>query len=870
VAAAFALCCAAAPAALAQTYTVKGMSDPSPTPSCSATVCPSVRAAVAAANASPGSTIQLGSGIYTLSQGVLHLTAGVTIAGKGRSATTIKQTAPDRVIWARPTTRSSSPTVSITGLTITGGNLVAAAGAIGGNPGNGGNGGVAEGGGILNYGTMTLTNVALTGNTATGGNGGGGPYGHGGNGGNAFGGAIATGDASDPGSLTLVSTTVSGNVTQAGDGGFSATSGAGGGGAAEGVIFSTYGSITLRSSTVSGNHVLGGSGGTATQSSATAGPGEWADGAVTALSLTITNSTVAGNATTGGAGGEGFNGAKGGWGGGQSIGGGVNAAALTATGSTFVANTATGGAGGSSTDSSGGDGGLAGAGGIYAESGNLVNDTITGNTAAGGVGGDGVTSGRQSDAFGGGVWVSTPGHVSTAVVLASVTLANNTATGDASATQGGNLFVEQYGNVALSDTIIAAGSASTSVTGNCYLNSAAARTDNGNNLEDTTPSQCGFSSSNADLVGATPGLLGLASNGGPTQTLALGPASQALGTGGACTDPTKPGKTALSVDQRGLPRPAGACDIGAYQLQPPAGTAAPQITGTPAVGQKLACSQGKWSGDQPKFAYRWLRDGATINAASTASYIVASDDQGHHLACKVTASNAKGTASQTSATVIGVANAARTSGVVPSTTTTATVQGAVNPTGKTTTYRASYAPASSTWCKSGGTSGTPAGSTTAQTLAYTDSSFHAVSVNLTGLTAASKYCAAITAQNPSGGYIGVPPITFTAGAPTARTSTARATTTTTATVTGSVDPAAQTTTYGAVYDLASSTWCTTHGTTGTPAHATTPATLASADGSFHPVTVALSGLTASTKYCAAITAHNASGKTTGAPTTFTS
>jgi hypothetical protein len=236
----------------------------------------------------------------------------------------------------------------------------------------------------------------------------------------------------------------------------------------------------------------------------------------------------------------------------------------------------------------------------------------------------------------------------------------------------------------------------------------------------------------------------------------------------------------------------------------------------------------------------------------------------------VTASNAKGAASQTSPAVTALANAARTSDAVPSTATTATVRGAVNPTGRTTNYKAGYAPASSTWCTSRATSGTPTSSTTSHTLDYTDSAFHNVSVNVIGLTATSKYCAAIIAQNASASYIGVPPIAFTSGAPTARTSTVTANTTTTATVSGSVDPAAQATTYSAVYDLASSTWCTSHATTGTPAHATTPVTLGSTESSFHPVTVALNGLTASTQYCAAIAAHNTSGKTTGAPTTFTS
>jgi hypothetical protein len=138
------------------------------------------------------------------------------------------------------------------------------------------------------------------------------------------------------------------------------------------------------------------------------------------------------------------------------------------------------------------------------------------------------------------------------------------------------------------------------------------------------------------------------SNGGPTQTHALGPTSQALGAGGTCTDPTQAGNPPLSVDQRGLPRPAGACDIGAYQLEPPTGAGAPQITGTPAAGSQLICSQGAWSGDQLTFAYQWLRDGAPITSATNATYTVGGADTTHQLTCRVTASNVNGTASQTS------------------------------------------------------------------------------------------------------------------------------------------------------------------------------------------------------------------------------
>src|SRR5262249_8280842 len=81
----------------------------------------------------------------------------------------------------------------------------------------------------------------------------------------------------------------------------------------------------------------------------------------------------------------------------------------------------------------------------------------------------------------------------------------------------------------------------------------------------------------------------LASNGGPTKTIALLAASHAVGAG----DPTvcaNTGGTApvAGQDQRGFPRPASACAIGAFEPQPATITA---TAGTPqqtAVGSAFA------------------------------------------------------------------------------------------------------------------------------------------------------------------------------------------------------------------------------------------------------------------------------------------
>jgi hypothetical protein len=55
----------------------------------------------------------------------------------------------------------------------------------------------------------------------------------------------------------------------------------------------------------------------------------------------------------------------------------------------------------------------------------------------------------------------------------------------------------------------------------------------------------------------------LASNGGPTETIALLPGSPAIGAGSSSI----PGVTVPTIDQRGVARPANSIDVGAYQDQ---------------------------------------------------------------------------------------------------------------------------------------------------------------------------------------------------------------------------------------------------------------------------------------------------------------
>jgi hypothetical protein len=212
---------------------------------------------------------------------------------------------------------------------------------------------------------------------------------------------------------------------------------------------------------------------------------------------------------------------------------------------------------------------------------------------------------------------------------------------------------------------------------------------------------------------------------------------------------------------------------------------------------------------------------------------------------------------------------ARTQQVHVVSASAADVGGTVNPGGQTTTYAVQYDAASSDWCDSDGSSGTAANETAAQTLPQTDTVDHDVTISLAGLTPGSRYCAGLVAHNSAGDNERVSIYDFTAGAPTVGGTDANPTGATTATVTGTIDPAGQTTTYRAVYDAESSAWCSSGGDNYTPAFTTPVVTLPATDASPHAVSVSLSGLTTGAGYCAALVATNGSASTTSSASYFT-
>jgi hypothetical protein len=149
----------------------------------------SLRAAIAAANASPGSTIVFdpaflpANATITLASALPAITADVTIDGSGVSGLKISGGNAVRVFFVQ------SGNVTIENLAIADGN---AQGGDGGGPGGGG--GLGAGGAIfVNAGTTTVANVTFTNNHATGGDGAAGANGNAGGGGGGL--NAAGGDA---------------------------------------------------------------------------------------------------------------------------------------------------------------------------------------------------------------------------------------------------------------------------------------------------------------------------------------------------------------------------------------------------------------------------------------------------------------------------------------------------------------------------------------------------------------------------------------------------------------------------------------------------------------------------------------------------
>jgi hypothetical protein len=491
----------------------------------------------------------------------------------------------------------------------------------GGSGGPGGAGGAAAGGAFyLAAGSLTLNLDLLQGNSAVGGQGGvggaGGPgsslvasttfslptgsslpglptgssgfptgfLGHGGNGGlggiGGNGGAAAGGGLYvDGGALTLALTTLNNNQAVGGQGGPGGRGGPGG--------FGGLGSLT---GGAGGSVVVGGSGGTGGNGGSGQGGGLFLAGGT----VTFDGDTLSDNAANGGAGGAGGAGGSGALAGGLSgsLGGGGTGSfgaivrhrggspahhhggleggipLITGTSSSLLGGGgATGGNGGP-----GGDGGQGQGGGLFVAGGalTLLNNTVAENSAQGGAAGSGGPGGKGGSLGLGNGASGATGQAGTAhgggcyidggtVDLYNSTVALNTQTGGGSV--GG---VDQVAGSVLAVSTLFAGNGTVDYSGPSGPIDATA-------CLFQTPVINGSVDFKHNLIGVDPLLAtaGLASNGGPTQTIALQATSPAIGEG---SNPEN-----LFTDQRGYDPRTGSSgtDIGAYQHDATADTSPP-------------------------------------------------------------------------------------------------------------------------------------------------------------------------------------------------------------------------------------------------------------------------------------------------------
>ena len=497
----------------------------------------SLRQALVAARGAD-TTVVLPAGAYALTGGeldVVQIAGRLTIAGAGAAQTVITQeTGRRRVLNVHV-----SGQVALSGVTLTGGEVVGADGADGtaeqpapvasaGRPGDPG-----EGGGVYSTGDLTLTDVTVSGNAATGGDGGDGgtgfalPGAPGGVGGAGRGGGIWSN-----GTLRLERVRVSGNRVRGG------AAGSGGTVAIAGTATTGGPAGSAGTGTGGGVHLAGGT-------------------------LTVVDSWLEGNVATGGAGGVSYvlprtppappTGLPSPSGAGQGGGLGAGAGSLTITGSTVSHNVATGG--GAPPGEAAPVVAPARGGGLHL----TVPVTVVRSTVAENVAGGSELTGNRAE--GGGIWTTGGG------TLVATTVASNVADADnrgAPVEAGGNVRADGA-RLALRGSLLAGGEAATAA--NCSGNAVA---DLGGNVQDGPVAQC------AGTLVADAAPAKVADDGGPTPTAALAPDSPAVDAGSCVDAADRP----LLSDQRGFARPVGpACDAGAYELQPPPPTAEPPTAG---------------------------------------------------------------------------------------------------------------------------------------------------------------------------------------------------------------------------------------------------------------------------------------------------
>ncbi len=500
-----------------------------------------------------GDTITLTSNDTTTAYGPTALVisnGNITIDGSGAPLLQISGDNARRIFAV-----SSSSTLTLENITLTGGLAQGGAGGSGGvsgssGAGGGGGGGAGLGGAIFNEGTLNVVQSTLSGNTAIGGSSAlaGTQFGGGGGGSAIYNGGVGADYGAGGG----------GGVGGSG-GGASGNTGGSGGANQSGTQAAAGSSGTLGGGGGGGSKAVAGGDGTAASAIGLGGGGGGGGGETTNVN--------------GGAGGAGGFGAGGGGGGGAE------------------SNDGTGGAGGA-----GGFGGGGGGGGIY---------SYTGDTGAGGVGGfgggngngGGTSSGGKKGGGGAGMGGAIFNDGGT-VTITNSTLTGNTAQGGTGFTNGqglGGAIFSRNGTLNTLNTTISANTATSATGVYVYADNATATaainntiiggatnaitdfvasingvgTDATSGVGNLIRSATGFSGTVVST--ANPNLGSLANNTGPTLTMLPAAGSPVIDAG------NNTAATGLTIDQRGEPRIYNSTvDIGAVEVQP--ATTAPAIT----------------------------------------------------------------------------------------------------------------------------------------------------------------------------------------------------------------------------------------------------------------------------------------------------
>jgi hypothetical protein len=538
---AFALAVTLSPAAAnAATFNVTTESD-SNAGSCLPGSC-TLRQAVAAVNGGGGGdTITVPAGLYPLAFGELPLQKDVTIDGAGSAATLIDGNMRSRIL----NVAAPGVTVSIRGLAVVNGRVAGTSAAL------------AQGGGILNSGTLTLDNVLVRGNFVM-------PA-------DSSGVITYGGGIFNAGILRVSNSTIESNH---------ATTLPFGGGISEGAgIANVGGQVELTDSVLSNNvaksQAVSEGGGLRSSSSTPHG-----------ASVTLTRVLVDGNRSAVPAGAA------------IGSGGGID---VSRTDLTIRESAVTRNAASAAVIAQGGGIQVGGEGNFTLER-SLVSGNFAEGPSAEGAGlvarseagevwkiGDSTITGNRGTgttlAEGGGIL-----HSGGRLDVLSSTISGNVVSGGGATDRGGNLLDKGEGGSVLSlrDSIVSSGGGAAG-SENCFgpgVQSA------GHNIDSLD--QCNFNSV-GDRVKTDPLLASLADNGGPTKTLALSPGSPAVDAGDAGCPAT---------DQRGVPRPQGAaCDIGAFELIPPP----PSAAAGPAAVAARVCVVPKLRGFKLKASRKKLK-----------------------------------------------------------------------------------------------------------------------------------------------------------------------------------------------------------------------------------------------------------------------